>query len=118
MLTDPLSARCRVRAVPRSGGARGGSSSLKRRPSAGRISRAALLAATSQQLCDAVSLRSRWCAGRFAVQAVVEHQEGKPEDPERMLGPQFVVLDVDVELLGEAVNRQCSQLPGGRIDVG
>jgi hypothetical protein len=55
---------------------------------------------------------------RFAVHAVVEQQEREPEDPEGMLGPQFVVLDVDVELLGEALHRQRRQLPGGRVDGG
>ncbi len=42
----------------------------------------------------------------LGVDAVVEDEERQPEDPEGVLGPQLVVLDVDVELLGEAVHRQ------------
>src|SRR4030095_8002393 len=36
--------------------------------------------------------------------AVVQDQERQPEDPEGMLGPELVVADVDVELLGEAMD--------------
>ena len=45
---------------------------------------------------------------------VVQHQERKPEDPEGVLGPQLAVVDVDVELLGEAVHGQRGELAGCR----
>src|SRR6266545_7147470 len=67
--------------------------------------------------CPWVLSRSRCPAGWLAVEAVVEHQEGEPEDPEGMFGAQFVVLD-DVELLGEAWRGQRRQLPGVGVDVG
>jgi hypothetical protein len=57
--------------------------------------------------------------GPVCVQAVVEHQERQAKDPEGMLGPQLVVVvEVDVELLGEARHAQGGELPGGRVEVG
>jgi hypothetical protein len=44
-------------------------------------------------------------AGGFAVHPVLEDEEGQPEDEEGVLGSQFVVLHVDVELFGEAADR-------------
>ena len=40
--------------------------------------------------------------------AVVEDEERQPEDPEGVLGAQFVALDAHVELFGEAVDRKRS----------
>ena len=60
------------------------------------------------------SLRARL----FGVDAVVEDEEREPEDPEGVLGAQFVVLDVHVELFGEAMDRQGRELSGGGVDVG
>ncbi len=52
----------------------------------------------------------------------MEDQDREPEDPERVLGPQLtavdVVVDVDVELLGEALDGQGGEVAGGRVDVG
>jgi hypothetical protein len=45
------------------------------------------------------------------VHAVVQHQERQAEHPERVLGPEFARLDVDVEPLGEAPD-------GGRGEFG
>src|SRR5690348_5235516 len=56
--------------------------------------------------------------GGFAMYPVVEDEERQPEDGEGMLGPQFAVLDVDVEPFGEAVDRQHRELLGGWVDVG
>ena len=42
-------------------------------------------------------------ASLLAADAVVQDQEREAEHPERVLGAQLAVLDVDVELLGEAV---------------
>ena len=39
----------------------------------------------------------RW----FAADAVAQHQEGQPEDPERVIRAQLTVIDVDVEFLTE-----------------
>ena len=47
----------------------------------------------------------------LGVDAVVQHEEGDAEHPERVLGPQLVVGNVHVELLGEAVHRQGRQFP-------
>src|SRR5262249_53161073 len=60
---------------------------------------------------------SRGACG-LAVHPVVEHEERQPEDGESMLGPQFAVLDIDVELFGEALDRQHGELFGGWVDVG
>src|SRR5215472_12041745 len=49
-------------------------------------------------------------AAGFAVYPVVEDEERQPEDGEGMLGPQFAVVDVDVELFGEAADRQHGEL--------
>ena len=48
----------------------------------------------------------------LGVDAVVEDEEREPEDPEGVLGAQLVVLDVDVELFGEAMDRQGRELSG------
>ena len=48
----------------------------------------------------------------------MEDEERQPEDPEGVLGAQLVVLDVHVELFGEAMDRQSRELSGGGIDVG
>src|SRR5215813_3967479 len=56
--------------------------------------------------------------GCFAVYPVVEDEKRQPENGECMLGPQFTVLDVDVEPLGEAVDRQHGELIGGWVYVG
>ena len=48
----------------------------------------------------------------------MQHQEREAEHPEGVLGPQLAVLDVHVELLGEAVHRQRGELRGVRVDVG
>src|SRR5215470_11540030 len=61
---------------------------------------------------------SRGGAGRFAVYPVVEDEKRQPEDRESVLGPQFAVVDVDIELFGEAVDRQHRELPGGWVGVG
>jgi hypothetical protein len=42
--------------------------------------------------------------GGLSVHPVVEHEERDPEDPEGVLGPQFVISHVDVELLREAAS--------------
>ena len=49
----------------------------------------------------------------LGVDAVMEDEERQPEDPEGVLGAQLVVLDVHVELFGEAVDRQRRELSGG-----
>src|SRR3954471_9183357 len=61
------------------------------------------------------SLRS---VGGLAGDPVVQGQERDAEDPERMLGAQLAALDEDVELLGEAGDRQRGQLVRGLVDVG
>src|SRR6516164_4654645 len=61
--------------------------------------------------------RSGGGAGGLAVYPVVEHEERQPEDREGVLGAQFAVLDVDVELFGEAADGQYGELLGGRVDV-
>ena len=48
--------------------------------------------------------------------AVVEDQEREAEHAERVLGPELPVVDVDVELLGEAMDGQRGQLPGVGVD--
>jgi hypothetical protein len=48
----------------------------------------------------------------------VEDEEREPEDPEGVLGAQFIVLDVDVELFGEAMDGQGCERSGGGVDVG
>src|SRR5829696_8650690 len=48
----------------------------------------------------------------------MEDEERQPEDPKGMLGAQLVVLDVYVELFGEAMDRQGGELSGGGVDVG
>ena len=48
----------------------------------------------------------------------MQHQERKPEHPEGMFGAQLVALDVDVEMLGEPVDRERRELPARRVDVG
>jgi hypothetical protein len=48
----------------------------------------------------------------------VQDQEGQPEHGKGVLGPQFAVFGVDVELLGEAADRQRGEVPAGRVDVG
>jgi len=45
----------------------------------------------------------------------VQHQERQAEHPERVLGPQFARLDIDVEPLGEPAHRRRGQL--GRLGV-
>ena len=57
-------------------------------------------------------------ASGLAVYPVVEDEEGQPEDEESMFGPQFAVLDVDVELFGEALDRQHREFPGVWVYVG
>ena len=54
----------------------------------------------------------------LGVDAVMEDEEGQPEDPEGVLGAQFVVVDVYVELFGEAMDRECGQLIVVLVDVG
>ena len=49
---------------------------------------------------------------------VVQDEEGQPEDGKGVLGSQFVVLQVDVELFGEAVDRQHREISAGWVDVG
>ena len=61
------------------------------------------------------SLRSRRCSPRLARDAVVQHQERQAEHPERVLGPQFAPLDIDVEPLGEPAHGDRGQL--GRLRV-
>jgi hypothetical protein len=56
--------------------------------------------------------------GGLAAHPVVQDQEGQPEDGKGVLSLQFAVLGVDVELLGEAVNRQRREGPAVRVDVG
>src|SRR5215467_9806980 len=56
-------------------------------------------------------------AGGFAVYPVMEDEERQPEDRESVLGPQFAVLDVDVELFGEPVDRQHRDLPSNWVGV-
>ena len=48
---------------------------------------------------------------------VVQHHEWKAEDPERVLRTQFAVLQVHVELLGEAQHGGRRQLPRLSVDV-
>ena len=55
---------------------------------------------------------------RFEVDAVVEDEQRQPEDPEGVLGAQFVVLDVYVELFGEAMDREGRERSGRGVDVG
>jgi hypothetical protein len=43
----------------------------------------------------------------------VEDEERQSEYGESMLGPQLAVLDVDVKLLGEAVDGQHREVSGG-----
>jgi hypothetical protein len=61
-----------------------------------------------------LALRARW---RFAVYPVVEDEERQSEDGESMLGPQFAVLDVDVQLFGEAADRKHREFTGGWVHV-
>ena len=49
---------------------------------------------------------------------VVEHEKWQAEDGEGVRGVQLVIVDVDVELLGEAVDGQCGEVSGGWVDVG
>src|SRR4249919_1203986 len=56
--------------------------------------------------------------GGLAVYPVVQDEERQPEHGEGVLGPQLAVFGVDVKLLGEAVDRQHREFPGGRVDVG
>jgi len=48
----------------------------------------------------------------------VQHEEWEPEDRERVVGPQVAILDVDVELFGEAMNLERRELAGAGLDVG
>jgi len=53
------------------------------------------------------------------VHAVVQYQEWQAEDPEGVLGPQFpVVVEVDVQFLGEAVHGEGGEVSGTGVDVG
>ena len=49
---------------------------------------------------------------------VVQDQEREAEDGKSVVGPQFAVLHVDVELLRETADRQHREVPAGRVDVG
>jgi hypothetical protein len=51
------------------------------------------------------------------VHPVVQHHERKAEDPERVLGAQFAVLHVHVELLGEALHGGRRQLSRLSVDI-
>ena len=62
----------------------------------------------------APSLESDLSRVVLAPNLVAQHQERQPEDPERVIGAQFVVVDVHVELLAEAVHGQRGQLAGCR----
>ena len=48
----------------------------------------------------------------------MEDEERQPEHPEGVLGPQLAVVDVHVELLGEAVHRKGGELTRLGVDVG
>src|SRR5262249_14363032 len=65
-----------------------------------------------------LAMWSRGRAGGLAADQVVEDEEGQPEDGEGVLGPQLAVVCVDVELFGEALDRQHREVPGGWVDVG
>ena len=75
-------------------------------------------------MCSSVALpRGRiWCwtceDRALPEHPVVQHQEREAEHPEGVLGPQLIAVDVDVQLLGEAVHGQRREFPGDGIDVG
>ena len=48
----------------------------------------------------------------------MEDEEGQPEDGEGVLGAQVAVVQVDVELFGEAVDREHGEIFSGWVDVG
>ena len=48
----------------------------------------------------------------------MEHEEREAEHPERVLGPQFARLDVDVEALGEPPDGGGGELGRLGVDVG
>jgi hypothetical protein len=52
------------------------------------------------------------------VHGVVENEKWQAEDGEGVRGVQLVILDVDVELLCEAVDGQCGEVSGGGVDLG
>src|ERR1700733_2845372 len=56
--------------------------------------------------------------GRLAVHPVVQHEEGEAEHPERVLGAQFPLVEVDVQPLGEPPDGRHRDLPRLRVDVG